>query len=402
MTNRQDDVRTGEDCPDDICPRIDSILESPTRPAAVPIYPASVYACDSPQQAYDILEGHQPGYVYQRSRHPNADVFSEKVRQLHGAEQCVVTSAGMAALVAVVTSQLQAGDHILFSNHLYGESALLLRQEVTRFGIQSTSVDTCDPQATSDAFTNDTKLVVAETIANPLLRVTDISALAELCHTRGAKLLIDNTFATPALCRPLSLGADFVMESVSKLMNGHSDVMLGVLCGHAADWERVPRVVAMWGLASSPWDCWLAARGLATMHLRAGRASENALAAAQFLQQQPQVTGVEYPGLASHREHDLAGRQLRGGFGNMVAFHLAGDRAAADKFIQAARQIPFCPSLGETYTTLSHPQSTSHRSLTEKERQALGIQGGTIRLSVGIESPDFVRQSLEQGLAALK
>jgi len=210
--------------------------------------------------------------------------------------------------------------------------------------------------------------------------------------------LVDNTFATPVLCRPLDHGADFVLESISKMMNGHSDVMLGLLCGKEVDWERVPLVLSAWGLASSPWDCWLAARGLATMHLRMERAMRNAQLAAEFLAEQASVERVDYPGLLEHPDHELAQRQLDGAFGNMVTFRLRGGRPAADRFISAAKRIPFCPSLGEVVTTLSHPESTSHRGLSAEQRQELGITGGTIRLSVGTESSEFVLEALVDGL----
>jgi cystathionine beta-lyase/cystathionine gamma-synthase len=185
-------------------------------------------------------------------------------------------------------------------------------------------------------------------------------------------------------------------------MNGHSDVVLGLLVGREAVWQRVSQVLSAWGLASSPFDCWLAARGLATAHLRIARACENALAAAEFLQSQSKrVEQVFYPGLETHSQHDLARRQLSGGFGTIVSFNLAGGRPAADRFIAAAKQIPFCPSLGELSTTLSHPETTSHRGMTAEQRAALGITGGTIRLSVGTESAEFVQDNLREGLDVL-
>jgi cystathionine beta-lyase/cystathionine gamma-synthase len=264
-----------------------------------------------------------------------------------------------------------------------------------------TAVDTSDPDATAAAFKPNTKLLLAETIANPLLEVADIAALAEIAHVRKAILLIDNTFASPILCRPLELGADLVMESLTKTMNGHSDVILGLLCGRGAVWDRVPQVISAWGISSSPFDCWLAERGLATAHLRIERACENAQSAAEFLQtQQTTVAKVFYPGLSGHPQHSLAQRQFGDRFGTIVTFNLARGRQAADAFIAAAKQIPFCPSLGELSTTLSHPETTSHRGMTADQRAALGITGGTIRLSVGTESSEFIQTALRQGLEA--
>ena len=383
----------------DLCPRPLPLPPMPTHPHAPPIYPASVWSCDSPQQADDLLAGRLPGYVYQRDGHPNAWLLAEKCRQLHVAERAAITSSGMAALSAAMLSQLASGDHAVIGSRVYGKTLQLFGVEAKRLGINVTTVDTCDLAAAISAMTPRTKLLLTETIANPLLEVADIAALAEIAHRGGALLLVDNTFASPILCRPMELGADLVMESLTKTMNGHSDVILGLLCGREAVWPRVPQVISAWGMSSSPFDCWLAERGLATAHLRIERACENALVAATFLSDKsPQVEHVAYPGLAGHPHHELAKRQFRGLFGTMVTFQLAGGRPAADAFIRAAKRIPFCPSLGELSTTLSHPETTSHRGMTAEQRAALGITGGTIRLSVGTESADFIRESLAEGL----
>ncbi len=392
--------------PDDLCPRPLPLPPLATTPHAPPIYPTSVWACESPQQADDLLAGREAGYVYQRDGHPNAYLLSEKCRQLHGAERAIVTGSGMAALAAALLSQLSAGDHAVIGSRIYGKTLQLFGVEAKLLGIEVTPVDTCDLTATAAAMKLSTRLVLAETIANPLLEVADIAALAEIAHRNEAVLLIDNTFASPILCRPLELGADLVMESLTKTMNGHSDVILGLLCGREAVWKRVPQVVSAWGLSSSPFDCWLAERGLATAHLRIDRACHNALAAAEFLLQQKQsVQRVHYPGLSSHAQHTLARQQFGAPsgprYGTIVTFTLAGGRKAADAFIAAVKQIPFCPSLGELSTTLSHPETTSHRGMTADQRAALGITGGTIRLSVGTESSEFVIAALQQGLEAL-
>lgn len=387
--------------PDDLCPRPTPLPSIPAPPHAPPIYPASVYECESPAQAEAMLAGEVPGYVYQRDGHPNAVMLAAKCRELHGAEQAAITATGMGALSLVMLSQLQSGDHVVLSKFLYGRTTQLLTGEAARLGISSTIVDTCDLSAVRQAVLPNTKLIVVETIANPLLQVVDIAALAGFAHQHGAKLLVDNTFASPVLCRPLELGADFVWESLTKIMNGHSDVILGLLGGFTRDWQRVPLVLSAWGLAAAPFDCWLAQRGLATLALRARQASENALAAARFLETQSAVAEVYYPGLATHPEHALAKRQFGGLFGSMLSFRLQGGRAAADRFIVKVRErIPFCPSLGEVSTTLSHPESTSHRGLSVEARAALGIDGGTIRLSVGCESSGYVLESLASGLGS--
>ncbi|MBI3462400.1 MAG: aminotransferase class I/II-fold pyridoxal phosphate-dependent enzyme [Planctomycetes bacterium] len=384
--------------PDDLCPRPDRLPPQPTEPLSPPIFLSAVYRCADPAQADSLLAGREAGFVYSRDGHPNAELLGEKCRQLHGAERAVICASGMAAVSAALLSQLQSGDHVVVSNQLYGRTLLLLAQETARLGIGSSVVDTCDLTRTAAAITPRTRLLVLETITNPLLRVSDLAAIAELAHGRGARLLVDNTFAGPVLCRPLEFGADLVMESLTKTMNGHSDVLLGLLCGRGDSWGRVPQVLSSWGFSAAPFECWLAARGLGTLALRIERACANALAAAEFLSRRAEVEAVHYPGLASHADHPLAARQFGGRFGTMVTFTLRGGLGAAERLIRAAKRIPFSPSLGDLCTTLSHPESTSHRGMTPEARAALGITGGTIRLSVGIESPEAVVDALREAL----
>ncbi|MBI1900117.1 MAG: aminotransferase class I/II-fold pyridoxal phosphate-dependent enzyme [Planctomycetia bacterium] len=388
------------DRPDDICPRPDfSPLPQGTQPTSPPIHLASVYRCEEPEQARAILAGEQAGYVYSRDGHPNADQLAAKCRELHGAARAAICGSGMSALSAALLALVRQGDHLVVSNQLYGQSAHLLTNEAARLGIESTVVDTCDLSATVAAFRPRTKLVVVETITNPLLRVCDVRALAELAHSKGAKLLVDNTFAGPTVCRPIELGADLVLESLTKFMSGHSDVLLGLLCGREEAFERVPGVIRAWGLTGGPFDCWLALRGLSTLAVRAERACHNALQLAGHLATR-KLAAVHYPGLPSHQDHEVARRQFLGQFGTTVTFTLEGGLEAARRFILAAKDIPFCPSLGDVSTTLSHPASTSHRRLPAAKREKLGIFDGTIRLSVGIESIEAIVRSLDEGLAA--
>lgn len=387
--------------PEDICPRPDVVPPQLTQPASPPIYTAAVYRCESPDQAARLLAGEQAGYVYSRDGHPNADMLAEKCRRLHGADRAAVCASGMSALALAVLARLREHDHLVVSSQLYGRSLELLTSEVGRLGITSTMADTCDLDATRAALRPETRLVVVETITNPLLRVSDLASLAELCHAREAALLVDNTFASPAVCRPLELGADLVLESLTKIMSGHSDVLLGLLCGREECWDRIPLVLSAWGLTSSPFDCWVAARGLGTMALRVAKASANALLVANFLAGRAEVEWVSYPGLRQHPDHELALRQFGGTFGSMVTFTLGGGRAAAEAFIAAAERIGFFPSLGDLSTTLSHPASTSHRSLSALDRRRQGIGEGTLRLSVGIESSEAIVSAIEEGLAAL-
>lgn len=389
------------DRPDDICPRPDEVPQMGTRPLAAPIFPATVYACESPEQASALLAGETAGYIYSRNGHPGADRLAARCAELHGADRAVITGSGMAALGLALLTQVSRGDHVLTSNQLYGESLALFGEEAARLGIESTTVDTCDLEAVERAFTPRTRLLVVETIANPMLRVADLARLADRAHTHGARLLVDNTFASPVICRPLEHGADLVVESITKIINGHSDVMLGLLAGGTATWDRVPTVHSRWGFCAAPIDCWLAARGLGTLALRVERAADNARRLAEMLTTHRGIESIHYPGLPSHPDHAIAERQFRGGFGNMLSFTIPGGTDAARKFIAAAERIPFCPSLGELCTTLTHPESTSHRRLSAEGRAALGIHGGTIRLSMGIESSEHVLGAVQQGLAGV-
>jgi cystathionine beta-lyase/cystathionine gamma-synthase len=384
---------------DDLCPRSIHLPATPTRPHTPPLVAASVWECDDPEQADRLLSGAESGYVYQRDGHPNADALAEKCRDLHAADRAIVTSSGMAALAVALLSQAAAGSHVVASRLLYGRSLHLFTSEAPRLGIICTTVDTGDVDSVAAALRPETVLVIAETISNPTLRVADVPRLASVAHAGGARLLVDNTFASPLVCRPLELGADLVMESLTKIISGHGDVMLGLLAGRADTWARIPAALTTWGMTASPFDCWLAQRGLSTLALRGDRASASALAVAQWLATDPRVERVDYPGLATHPHHALAQRQFGGRFGNMVTIHLRGAGHAARAFI-AARRIPFCPSLGDLDTTLSHPASTSHRGLSAAQRAPLGIGDGTLRLSIGIESTDYIRAAIDASLGA--
>lgn len=389
------------DTPDDLCPRRERLPKNPTTPHAPPIYLSSVYECRDPEEADALLGGREAGYVYARDGHPNADLLADKCRQLHGTERAAIASSGMAALALLVLAELEPGDHVVVSNQLYGRTLALLTGEAARLGIASTLVDACDLDAVRAGVNERTRLIVVETISNPLLRVADLSSLAEIVHAGGARLVADNTLAGPVVCRPHALGADWVVESLTKSMNGHSDVVLGLLCGPSERFERVPAVLSTWGLAAAPFDCWLALRGIGTLAVRMDRACRNAQAVAELLASSGKVAAAHYPGLADHPDHRLARRQFGDRFGSIVSFTLPGGLEAARAFMAAAREIPFCPSLGELATTLSHPESTSHRALGAADRRALGITGGTIRLSVGIESEAAVVEAVRTGLNAV-
>ena len=377
-----------------------------SHPSRSPLQTATVYQCDSPEQAKDALSGNATSYAYRRMGHPNADVVAEKCRQLHDAERANVVASGQSAMATVLLSQLKAGDHVLLSNRLYGGTSVLVG-DATRFGIESSPFDCCELANVAENFQPNTRLVVVETISNPTLRIADLESLARVTHEHGAMLMVDNTFATPILCRPLDWGADFVMESMTKFMNGHGDAMLGVVCGKEANWDSIPSTIATWGLAASPFDCWLAERGLETLFVRMQAAARTCETVFQRLLKEswPTDGGIEridFPGTPECSDYSIAVKQFSATegkplFGNLLTLHLSDGQSAAKRFIERCQaKIPYCPSLGETVTTLSHPASSSHRNMMEPELNKLGMSSGTIRISVGLESPETIADAIIQ------
>jgi cystathionine beta-lyase/cystathionine gamma-synthase len=379
-------------------------------PLVPPLYQSSVYCLPDLDALDQVINGEEAGYIYARDGHPNAHRLARRLADLEEAGWAVVCGSGMGAVSAAVLAHAQQRDHILASNRLYGRTTQLLTQELSRFGLKATLVDTTDLGRVEEALRADaTRLLLVETLSNPLLRLADVPALVSLAHANNCLLLVDNTFATPGLCRPLEMEADLVLESLTKLIGGHSDVSLGVLCGRRGQTAseqaaQVAQVVSIWGLAAPPFDCWLTERSLDTLPLRLKAACDNALALADWLAQQPSVRQVTYPGRPDHPDHELAGRLFADGwaegahFGTMLCFDLAGGRDAVNRFMRLAPGIPFSPSLGNTTTTCSHPASTSHRYVSPAERKRQGIGDGLVRLSVGIEDLGHIQRELARGL----
>ncbi len=368
-------------------------------PLVPPLYQSSVYTLPDLDALDRILNAQEPGFIYARDSHPNARLLADQLAATEGATWAVVCGSGMAAITAGLLAVLQQGDRVVASNRLYGRTSQLLSQELTRFGVQARFVDASDLDQVRAALDEPAKVLFVETMSNPLLRLVDVEALARLSRERGCLLAVDNTFATPVLTRPLDLGAELVMESLTKMIGGHSDVTLGMLGGRGDLLPQVSQTVSIWGLASNPFDCWLACRGLATLGLRMRTASANAAALADWLADQPGVLRVIYPGRPDHPDHDLAGRLLQGGFGNMLCFELGGGREGVNRFLRRAPGIPFSPSLAHTTTTCSHPGTTSHRYVSPAEKRRQGIGDGLIRLSVGIEDLETIEQEMAKGLA---
>jgi cystathionine beta-lyase/cystathionine gamma-synthase len=369
-----------------------------TVPLAPSLHPASVYRIPD-LDALDAVYAGGPGFIYARDGHPNAAALADALTALEGGRWGAVTASGMGALAGPFLALLAAGDRVVASSRLYGKTTKLLRQEFARYGVTTAVVDTCDLDATRAAVAaGPCRVLFTETSSNPMCRLADVPALAEIAHAAGARLFVDNTFATPVLCRPLELGADLVMESVTKLIGGHSDVTLGYVGGTDPEFGvGVTAALSTWGLAANPFDCWLASRGLPTLELRVRAAAANAAAVADWLAGQPGVSRVVFPGRADHPDHALAARLFPAGTGNMLCFELAGGREAVNRFLRAGG-VPFAPSLGHATTTCSHPATTSHRFDAPAEQRRQGITDGLVRLSVGSEPVERVRAALAAGL----
>ncbi len=303
----------------------------------------------------------------------------------------------MSALAAVLLAELSSGDHVLLAEELYGKTHQLFVSEGARWGLSADFVDPHSRDSLETSRQESTRMLVVETISNPMLRVADIAELASWCDSHGIVLVVDHTIASPTSFRPLEAGGSYVVESLTKFANGHSDVVLGMVCGGGDGESRVDAVIRTWGLVSSPFDCWLAERGAQTLDVRSERACGTALEIARRLEADRRVTHVRYPGLASHPDYSTAAKQFADRHGSLVACSLLGGRDAVDRFVG---HVPFCPSLGESTTTVSHPLSTSHRTLGQEACRRLGIEPGTIRLSIGCEPLEEAWEMIERGLSS--
>ena len=383
--------------------RRQTLPESAARPLVSPIQPSVVYASRDPDSLDAQYEGRAPGYAYAREGHPNWSLLGDKLAWMEGAEAGVVTGSGMAAVGAVLLAELRAGDHVVAGDQLYGRSLRLLREELPRMGVEVSFVDPTDAAAVAAAFRPETRLALVEVVSNPTLRVADMEGIEAACRQRGVALAVDNTFPTPALFRPLTRGADYVIHSVTKLLAGHSDATLGWAgTTDPARAQRLYDLAVSWGMTPSPFDCWLAERGLNTFELRRERAEQTAGRLADLLAGLDGVEAVLYPTRPDHPDHNRAMALLDGHGGAMVSFRLAGGRSAVTRFLHAAEHLPFAPTLGDVATTVSHPPSSSHRGLSAEARAALGITEGFLRVSVGIEDPDLVLGEFRDAVAAAR
>jgi cystathionine beta-lyase/cystathionine gamma-synthase len=304
----------------------------------------------------------------------------------------------MGAISSTLTGLLKPGDHVIADRVLYGGTYSFLADHLPRQGVTITFVDIQHPEEVRSSFTDRTRLLYTETISNPLMDVADLSGLSSVCHERGALMVVDSTFASPWLCRPGDWGADLVLHSATKYLNGHSDVTGGIVAGPAGLIQKIKAVRSILGCSMSPFDAWLVLRGIRTLHLRMAAHCSNALELARFLEGCDGVTKVHYPGLESHRGHAMGKKLFGKNFGGMLSFDLKGGLASASRFIAALKLVALAPSLAALATTVSHPGKTSHRSVPVEMREANGIGDGLIRLSAGIDSTQDVKADLHQAL----
>jgi len=369
--------------------RPDVFPESVSRPVVTPLSPSVVYASQSPDELDSQYNGEVSGYTYAREGHPNADVLSARIGALEGIEGGIVVGSGMAAVTAALMGVCEAGDHVVGGDQLYGRSLRLMSDDLPRLGIETSLADPTDAGAMAAALRPNTKMILIEVVANPTLRVADLTGIAAIAKERGILLAVDNTFTTPQTIQPAAHGADIVIQSVTKLLAGHSDVTLGwVGATDPTLNDRMRTFAVTTGLTPSPFDCWLAERGMMTFGLRFERAQSTAAALADALAALPGVTQVLYPTRADHPDATTAAVLLGGQGCNMVTFEISGGRPAANALAEAAQGIAFAPTLGDVGTTLSHPASSSHRALEVGQRLDINISEGTFRVSVGLEDPD--------------
>ena len=366
-----------------------------------PIFLTSSYVFGSAAEAAARFSGEQPGNIYSRFTNPTVRTFQERLASLEGGEACVATASGMSAILATCLGLLKTGDHIVSSRAIFGSTTVLFDNFLARLGIETSYVDLESPDDWRAALRPETRLLFLETPSNPLCTLGDIAALAELAHAHDCLLVVDNCFCTPALQRPLELGADIVIHSATKYLDGQGRCIGGAVVGDA---ERVGQDVYGFlrtaGPTLSPFNAWVFSKGLETLALRMAAHSANALQLARWLEAHPAVTRVHYPGLESHPQHALARRQ-QSDFGGIVSFEVAGGREAAWRVIDATRLLSITANLGDARTTITHPATTTHGRLSDAQRREAGISEGLIRVAVGLEDVEDLEADLQRGLDRL-
>ena len=379
-------------------PRLDQV------PTSVPIYQTATFTSADAEALGDVVGDARSGYAYSRISNPTTTALGAAYAELAGGAQGTAFASGMGAIHAAIASQVRSGDRLVTSRDLYGATRALLTNTFSGFGVDVAFVDVTDLDAVDAALAaRPAAVLYAETIANPTTVVADHGRLADLAHRHGARYLVDNTFASPYVCRPLDLGADLVIESATKFLGGHSDVIAGVVAGRAELITEVDRVQVETGATLGPVDAFLVLRGILTLGVRAERHSQTAAALAAWLETQPGVQAVRYPGLASHAQHEVAARQFRpGAFGGMLAVDVVGGRDAGKAVIDSMTLPALTASLGGVHTMVVHPPSTSQRQLSDAALEEAGITAGLLRVSVGLEDLEDLQADFTAALDAAR
>jgi methionine-gamma-lyase len=370
---------------------------------STPIYQTSTFIFDNVAQGAARFAGEENGYIYTRLGNPNHEVFEEKLALLEGSESAVAASSGMGAIASTLWTLLKTGDHLLASSNIYGCTFSLLNDQLRKFGIETTFVDGRNPLNFKENIRPNTRLVMIETPSNPRLDIIDIKAVAEIVHEHGALLMVDNTFLSPYGQTPIELGADIVVHSATKYLNGHGDVIGGIVAGRKdmISEIRMAGIKDMTGACMSPFDSWLVARGMKTLGVRMDRHCANAMQVAEALEDHPKVSKVYYPGLLSHPQHELAKKQMKC-FGGVLSFELKGGRDAGIELMNQVKLCSLAVSLGDTETLIQHPASMTHSVIPFEKRKQMGITEGLVRISVGLEDPEDILKDLFDALNQVK
>lgn len=362
------------------------------------LYLTSSYVYKSAAQAAARFSGEEPGNIYSRFTNPTVTMMQERLAALEGAEACVATASGMAAILSTVMGLMKAGDHLVSSRSIFGSTQVLFGQIFSKFGIETSYVDGGDLAAWKAAMRPNTKIVFLETPSNPLTEVFDIEAIAKVAHEAGALLVVDNCFCSPALQLPLKLGADLIIHSATKYLDGQGRVLAGAICGPRALIEEPFKFIRSAGPSISPFNAWIVLKGMETLSIRMQAQSANALELAKRLEAHPKVARVFYPGLPSHPQHALAMKQQKSG-GAVLAFEVKGGKDAAWRVVDNTKLLSITANLGDTKTTITHPATTTHGRISPEARAASGISDGLLRIAVGLESVDDIEADLLRGMA---
>lgn len=365
---------------------------------SMPIFATSSYVFGSAEEASLKFTGQQPGNIYSRFTNPTVSAFQERLALMEKGERCLAFASGMAAIMAVGMALLKAGDHVVCSRSVFGNTVLAFQNYFGKFGVETDFVSLTDPAAWEAAIKPNTRFLFLETPSNPLIEIADIRALADIAHRHGCLLVVDNVFCTPILQQPLTLGADIVVHSATKYIDGQGRCVGGAVVANEEIIEKqVYPYLRTGGATLSPFNAWVFAGGLETLAIRMKAHCDSAFALAQWLERQDAVAKVHYPGLASHAQHELAKRQ-QSHFGAVVSFELKGGKAEAWRLIDATRMLSVTANLGDVKTTITHPATTTHGRLTPEARAEAGIKDSLVRISVGLENLDDIKADLAAGL----